>query len=214
MKNSLFWDAFNYLLAYPRYLYGLYRISRLKKPIITIFGGKQADKDSKYYQQAFSFTGDLVKYDFSVLTGGGPGIMESALCGGVAQGKKDRMLGIGVQGVDVEFISSCGHETIFLGDFATRKWLLIAHSIGFVCFPGGIGTLDEIIEVLNLIKTKKLSRVPIVLIGKEYWQCIVDWLEYAVRQGFIAQEYADLLTVTDDLEKALLIIREAKKRSR
>lgn len=211
MKNSFWWTAFNYLLMYPRYLYGLYRIHRLKKPIVTIFGGKGADEGSMYYKQAFSFTGQLVNNDFSVLTGGGPGIMESALCGGVAQRKKNRVLGIGVRGVDVDFVSSCGHETIFLGDFASRKWMLIRYSIGFICFPGGIGTLDEIIEVLNLIKTEKIAPVPVILIGKEYWYHIVKWIEFAVNQGFIKKDYAQLVTVTDDLQSVLSLVVHAKK---
>lgn len=211
MKHSLTHDAINYLLNYPRYIYGLSRLARIKQPIVTIFGGKRANKESDYYQQAYQLAENLVKNNISILTGGGSGIMESALCGAVAQRKKDRALGIGVHGIDVEFVSACGHETIFLGDFALRKWLLIRYSIGFICFPGGIGTLDEIVEVLNLIKTEKLSNVPMVLIGKNYWRFIIEWIKHAVTKNFIAPEYADLFLVTDDIQKALAMMIEAKK---
>ena len=195
-----------YLFNYPRFLYALYRISRLKKPIVTIFGGKRADTKNPYYQQAGDLAGMLAQKDYAILTGGGPGIMESALCGALKKGKNHQALGIGVQGLDVEYKSLCDHETIFLGTFAVRKQLLIRYSKAFISFPGGIGTLDEILEVLNLIKTKKLFPVPIILIGKDYWRLVLQWMEQAIRENYIGQEYAKLITVVDTVEDAYEII--------
>jgi len=192
-------ESLEHLTDWPRYLYCLWRVSQLPKPIITVFGGKRAPVTSDYYKQAFDLGGKLVTQNMSVITGGGPGIMESALCGAVAQ-KKERSLGIGVIGVDVGFTSACNQETIYAPDFATRKKLLIEFSGGFVALPGGIGTLDEITEVLNLIKTSKIKQIPMILVGTEYWQPFTDWLKLAHENDYIAPEYTDLLQVTDDLD--------------
>ncbi len=211
MNKSILWYAFSYLYYYPFYLYGLWRISRLKKPIVTIFGGKRAAKNDPYYQQSFQLAGNLIEHNFSVLTGGGPGIMESALSGAVAHKVKNSAMGVGVWGIDVGFISAPNHETIFMKDFAQRKHLLIDFSCAFVCFPGGIGTLDEILEVLNLIKAKKLKRIPVILFGKNYWHFFVKWIEHAAERNFIAPEYANLLFVTDDMQEVLNKLVQEKK---
>lgn len=189
------------------YIYGLWQISRLKQPIVTIFGGKRAHKEDVYYQQAFTLAGILAQQGISVLTGGGPGIMEAALCGAYAQEKKGRSLGIGVQGVDVGFKSICGQKTIFLGDFMSRKKLLIDYSCGFIIFPGGIGTADELMEVLNLIKTKKIKSVPVVLIGTKYWKPLLDWFALAIKEHFIEPEHATIFEITDDVQHAINIIK-------
>ena len=199
----VFKESFAYLFNAPRHVYCLWRISRLQKPIITVFGGKRASTDGKYYKQAYELGSMLVKNNMSILTGGGPGIMESALCGAVAQGKKDRSLGIGVTGIDVVFVSACGHETIFTHDFAARKEFLIDYSSGFIAFPGGIGTLDEILEVINLIKTNKIKKIPIVLIGTEYWKLFAQWMALAQEHDYIAPEHAHLFHITDDLDYAV-----------
>jgi uncharacterized protein (TIGR00730 family) len=203
-----FKEAFTYLNSFWRYAYGLWRISRLKQPIVTIFGGKRADKTSDYYLKASHLAGMLVKHGISVLTGGGPGIMEAALCGGHAYDPRGRTLGIGVNGVDVSFRSSCGQETIYLADFATRKKLLINHSMAFIVFPGGLGTMDEISEVLNLIKTRKIEAAPVILIGTEYWQSFVDWFLLALKKDFIAPEHARVFEVTDDIVKVADIMNK------
>lgn len=195
-------ESFAYLFNYPRSVYCLWRVSRLQKPMVTVFGGKRAKVDSNYYKQAFQLGGKLVKNNMSVLTGGGPGIMESALCGAVAQ-KKGYSLGIGVTGVDVKFVSACKQETIYTPDFAARKKLLIDYSSGFIAFPGGIGTLDEVAEVLNLIKVNKIKKVPMILIGAEFWKPFVEWMALAQEHDYIAPEYAQLFQVTDDLDHAV-----------
>lgn len=210
MNRSLICRAITYFFHYPFYLYGLWRIWKLKKPIITFFGGKRTPRTDPYYKKAFDLSARLVNDNFSILTGGGPGIMEAALCGAVKQGKKGYALGIGVHKVDEWFSSSCHYSTIFMRDFAHRKELLIAFSSAFVCFPGGIGTLDEILEVSNLIKTKKLTRIPIILLGTDYWQFFIKWVQQALEKNLINPEYTDLFIVTDDIDQVISIINKQK----
>ncbi|MEX0939934.1 MAG: TIGR00730 family Rossman fold protein [Candidatus Babeliales bacterium] len=203
-------DAFFYLGNFPTYVYGLWTLHRINKPIVTIFGGKRMKQDSIYYNQAFELGKKLIAAGFGVITGGGPGIMEAGLCGAREQGEK-YSLGIGVAGVDIEFESVCNQKTIFLHDFAHRKQLLIYYSVAFIIFPGGIGTLDELLEVMNLMKTNKIKIMPIILINKEYWQLFLNWFQMAVNKGYVNKKYADILHVTDNIDDVLNILAKKTK---
>ena len=116
-------------------------------------------------------------------------------------------MGIGVRDLIEEGPNHCVHEYFELDYFFARKWLLTRYSVAFVIFPGGFGTIDELAEVLTLIQTKKLKRVPIVLIGKEFWDPFMNWvINEALKHGTVSQKDVDLLIVTDDLDQAFSII--------
>jgi len=193
-------------------LYGVWRVSKLPRPIVSIFGGARIAGDDVYFHKAHELGQRLVELDISVLTGGGPGIMEAASCGAIVpkQGKA-RMMGIGVTDLG-EKPNQCVQEYFELNYFFARKWLLTRFSSAFVVFPGGFGTLDELSEVITLIQTKKLKRVPIVLFGVEYWGHFMQWLKMeALKRGTISQEDLDLFTLTDDLEQVFCLIRDECK---
>jgi hypothetical protein len=183
-------------------LYGAFRISHLKPPIITIFGSHRA-ADSEYAAKAFALGKRLAQHNISILTGGGHGIMEAASCGAMENTQsKGRIIGIGVKSLGEER-SSCLEDYFELDYFFARKWLLMYYSSAFVIFPGGFGTLDELAEILTLIQTKNLKAAPVVLIGIEYWREFVDWIhKEAVAHGMIEKENLMLFRVTDDLEEA------------
>jgi uncharacterized protein (TIGR00730 family) len=211
---SYFKALFDPVMNYPRYCYGIYKLSTLEKPLVTIFGGKRVTPETFYYKQANELATLLAKQSLSILTGGGPGVMESALCGAKAIHAK-KALGIGVVGVDADFKLSCDQEVIFSGSFADRKKLLINYSSIFIAFPGGIGTLDEILEVLNLVKTKKIPPCPVILIGSTYWNYITLWLQRAIDEGYIVDELTTLVTVTDDIHYAAQLVETLiKKRAK
>lgn len=193
-------------------LYGTWRITRLQRPIVSIFGGAQMKPEDIYTHKAHLFANKLADVGISVMTGGGPGIMQAASCGALHKKKPLMTIGIGVTEID-ESRNPCVQEYFELANFAARKYLLTHFSIAFVIFPGGFGTLDELAEVLTLIKTKKLPRVPIVLIGKEYWKFFMQWLhEESITHGLITQADFDLFSVTDDLDQALqLVCKSCKK---
>lgn len=114
------------------------------------------------------------------------------------------------RGLILNFILNVG-IIIRVPDFFYRKWLLIHYSIGFIVFPGGLGTVDELFEVLNLIKTEKIRKVPIVLIDTHYWQPIVQWIMRGVQQGLILEEHKNLIICTDDVDHAIRNIHFIEK---
>lgn len=184
-------------------LYGGWRITKLPQPIITIFGSSRLKQNTPYTQKAHELGKRFMESGVSILTGGGPGIMEAAVCGIKVSGEgKGKSMAIGVKGLD-EGWNRCAQNYFELEYFFARRWLLMEFSMGFVIFPGGFGTLDELAEVLTLVQTKSLKLIPIVLIGKEYWAPLVSWIETeALPHGAILKEELEFFYVTDDLEEA------------
>lgn len=138
-------------------IYGIWHISKLKQAPITIFGGHLLERSSIFMTQASQLGHKLANHGIPVLTGGGPGIMEAASCGAFNVKKGViTSIGINVKGLETGIEqSTCPRKVIDVDNFPARKWLLIHYSIGFVVFPGGYGTLDELMELLTLIQTKK-----------------------------------------------------------
>lgn len=192
-------------------------IYKLQAPFVTVLGGAKELNNGKYYKQAFELSKRLASSQVSILTGGGPGIMEAANCGAVSidvqdHSEKKHTIGVAVSGVDQYFESVCCFETLRVGHFFVRKWLLTRYSVGFVFFPGGIGTLDELFDVLNLIKHHRIPEFPVVLIGKEHWQPIVSMLnDSCLKKGLIDERLANLFIVTDSIDEAFKIIYESCK---
>jgi uncharacterized protein (TIGR00730 family) len=194
-------------LQIPELLYVQWRLWWLHQPIVTVFGGSNLRQDDPYYAQTKKLAGLIADHEVSIVTGGGPGVMEAALCGALQQKGAGHVLGIGVRGVDTTFLSICHTATIFVSRFSIRKVLLVNYSIGFVFCPGGYGTLDELFNVLNLMKVEKVPSYPVVLLGKEYWHGLLDWLmAQPVAHGLILAEKKDLLTIVDTPEEVCKII--------
>ena len=186
-------------------IHGIWKISKLKHAPITVFGGTHLEPDSVFAQQATHLAHKLAHNGMPVLTGGGPGIMEAASCGALSVHKKViTTIGISVRGLESGLKeSTCPRTVIEMDNFPARKWLLIHYSSGFAVFPGGYGTLDELMELLTLIQTKKRKKAPIVLIGSDYWKPFIQWIhESALKNGLIAPEDATLFKVTDTVEEA------------
>jgi len=192
--------------VYRQTLYGVWKLTGIPGPKVSIFGSARLEQEDPYAKLAHQIAAKLVENDISVLTGGGPGIMEAAHCGAISNGKNAKSLGIGVTEIG-EGKNPCVQEYIELDYFFARKWLLTNYSIAFIVFPGGFGTLDELGEVLTLIQTNKLPGVPIVLIGYEYWLPLMHWLEdEALKHGTISADDLKLFTLTDDLDYAFNIV--------
>lgn len=156
--------------------------------------------------KAHSLAQRLLEHNIPVITGGGPGIMEAANCGAYREGEKViTTMGIGVKGPGtLSKFNPCVQEHIVMDYFFARKWLLVQYSIGFAVFPGGFGTLDELTELLTLIQTKMRKPAPIVLIGTEYWQPLMQWInKSALANGLVSKQDVELFTITDDLDQAL-----------
>ena len=193
-------------------MYGIFKITKLEHAPVTIFGGARLKPDSIYMKQAAELAHKLSNGGIPVLTGGGPGIMEAASCGASQENRNViTAIGITVSGLNKsEPTSPCLPDVIVMDNYGARKWLLIHYSIGFAVFPGGFGTLDELTELLTLIQTKLRDKAPIVLIGKDYWQPIMNWInESALKHDLIAKEDVDLFTITDDIDEAYRILKNS-----
>ena len=139
--------------------------------------------------------------------------MHAANCGALTERKNHvKSIGIGVRELG-EGKNPCVQDYFELEYFFARKWLMTRHAQGFIIFPGGFGTVDELAEVLTLIQTKKLPRMPIIMVGKEYWKDFINWLHFsAVPHGLVTREDVELFTLTDDIDKVFTIVcRECEK---
>jgi uncharacterized protein (TIGR00730 family) len=178
---------------------------------VTIFGSARIHEDDPYYAKARELAALLAKAGFAVITGGGPGIMEAANRGCHEAG------GLSV-GCNIELPhEQAANPYVDLGVefryFFARKVMFVKYADGFAIFPGGFGTLDELFESLTLIQTGKIKHFPVVLVGREYWGGLLDWLrrETAAR-GLIDVSDLELMRCTDDMEEACAWLTAASSR--
>jgi uncharacterized protein (TIGR00730 family) len=192
---------------------GFEAVDRIKGPGVTVFGSARIGPGHPDYQQARECGRLLAEAGFAVITGGGPGVMEAANRGAKEGG-----------GFSVGFNIELPHEQaanpyVDLGlafrHFYARKVMLVKAAEGFILFPGGFGTLDELFESLTLIQTDKVREFPVALIGTSYWNGLLEWIEdRPLATGKISPEDVDLLRVTDDVAGAVERVRDYWERSR
>lgn len=193
---------------------GLYMILDLTRPSVSIFGGSRLKQNSPYAQDAYNISAKLVANGISVLTGGGPGIMEAGNCGATsAMHKKNDVvtIGIGVRGLEKQEFNRCAGKTIIFDYFFARKWLLLNYSMGYVVFPGGLGTMDELSELLNQMQTGKLTQAPVILIGVNYWNPYYEWINEARKHHLLSTTREPKIILTDDLDYAVSLLLEHYK---
>lgn len=182
-------------------------------PCVSVFGSARTKPEHPYYKLAIDVARKLTEEGFGVITGGGPGIMEA--------GNKGAKLYDGISvglGIDLPF--ETGVNDFVDNDkilnhrfFFVRKVMFVKYAQGFVVLPGGMGTLDELFEVLTLIQTRKITKVPIVLVGKDYWSGLKDWMKNVMfaQAGNINEKDLDLMPVVETAEEAVSIICEFYK---
>jgi uncharacterized protein (TIGR00730 family) len=178
-------------------------------PCVTIFGSARFPASHKYYKLAEETAYLLTKKGFGVISGGGPGIMEAANKGAHFGGGRSVGLNIVLPHEQYAnpFIDS--DKLISFDYFFIRKLMFMKYSQGYIVLPGGFGTLDEFFEAVTLIQTHKLVRFPIVMVGKDYWQGLVDWInEKLVAHATIGPEDMTIFSVVDDAASAAKIIEE------
>lgn len=179
-------------------------------PAVSIFGSARALRDSKNYQLAETCGRLLVKAGYAVITGGGPGIMEAANKGAKEAGGKSIGLSIELpfEAKSNDYLTS----ELWFNYFFVRKVMFVKYASGFIVLPGGFGTLDEFYEAVTLIQTQKITPFPIVLIGKKYWNELIDWMRQTVLgEKNISSNDMDLFYVTDDPKDAVEWIKKFYK---
>ncbi len=171
---------------------------------IAIFGSSRLKKDDPYYHAAKTVASELSKKGFSIITGGGPGIMEAANAGAHHAKGDSYGLCIQLQAVEPrnEFVDLS--KSYNFDHFFVRKAMFLHHAEAFVCFPGGYGTLDELFECLVMFQMNKIAPKPVYLYGKEFWEELVVWLEKRLCQmGTISPSDVDLLSVVNSPDEVV-----------
>ncbi len=175
-------------------------------PCVTVFGSARYHEDHPWYQLARKMGAAISRMGFTVLTGGGPGIMEAA-----NRGAKD----VGGRSVGCNIVLAMEQKPnpwldrwVNIRYFFVRKTLLIKYSYGFVIMPGGFGTMDELFEALTLVQTHKIRDFPIVIMGQEYWKDLIAFIHKMVGEGTISPEDLDLIKCTDSVEEAIAHLEE------
>ena len=191
---------------------GFEAVARIDRAAVSIFGSARVGEDSPDYRAAVAAGRAFAREGMAVVTGGGPGIMEAANRGAREAG-----------GLSVGFNIELPHEqdsnpyldiSLTFRHFYARKTMFVKAAEGFVVFPGGFGTLDELYESLTLIQTGKIVHFPVVLIRKSYWRPVLDWTQdRLLADGMISPEDLTLLSVTDDTEEAVRTVVACYRRT-
>jgi uncharacterized protein (TIGR00730 family) len=172
---------------------------------VAVFGSARVAEGSPYYADALALGRMLVEAGFAVITGGGPGIMEAANRGAFEAGGFS--IGCNIELPFEQSLNPYLNLSIDFRYFFVRKTMFVKYSNGFVIFPGGFGTLDELFEALTLVQTRKINRFPIVLYGSSYWSGLLDWVkDTQLEHGMISPEDLNLLILTDSVEEVRDII--------
>jgi len=177
------------------------------KNAVSIFGSARTAPDDPYYQKAELLARLLAQKGFSVITGGGPGIMEAANKGAAEAG--GRSVGMNIRLPFEQKPNPYANINIDYKYFFTRKVMFVKYAMAYVVLPGGFGTLDELFEALTLIQTKRIKSFPVILMGSEYWKGLFDWLRKTMLHGNkISPADLELFQIIDDPEEAVKHIQK------
>lgn len=200
------WREFKFTLSTMFQLIRGFRAMHFLGPCITVFGSARFQEGHPYYELTRKASGEFARLGFTIMTGGGPGLMEAA-----NRGAKDvggRSVGCNIELPHEQLPNPYLDKWVYLKHFFIRKVLLVKYSFAFVVMPGGFGTLDEYFEALTLIQTKTIRNFPIIIFGREYHQELINHIELMKRHATIGEQDTGLFLVTDDIDEAINLIKE------
>ena len=210
VKTNDSWAVFKIM---SEFVEGYERMDRIG-PCVSIFGSARTKPDNKYYKLAEEIAFQLTQNGYSVITGGGPGIMEAGNKG--AHRGKGVSVGLNIElpfeQVDNPYIDR--DKIINFDYFFVRKVMFVKYAQGFVVLPGGVGTLDELFEAFTLIQTNKIGEFPIILVGKDFWSGMINWIKEAMleKESNISPGDLDLIKLVDTPEEVIEIINNFYKK--
>ena len=181
------------------------------EPAVTIYGSARLSPDDPMYAKTEDIAFRLGNLGFSIYTGGGPGVMEAANKGALRSNSTS--VGLNIDIPQEQKLNQYTNLSIEFHHFFVRKVMLVKYASAFICMPGGLGTMDELTEVLTLIQTNKMKPFPVVLVDSDYWQGFLNWLKDTVlKRGAISPEDLDLLRVCDEPEEVIDIVQNWHKK--
>jgi len=181
------------------------------EPAVSIYGSARITAGDTIYQQTEEIARRLGEAGFSIITGGGPGLMEAANKGAMAAGVPS--IGLNINLPEEQVCNPYTTNTITFRHFFVRKVMLVKYAIAFIIMPGGLGTLDELTEVLTLMQTRKIKPFPVILFDSEYWHGFLNWLRrFALVRGMISTTDFDLLRICDDPEAVVKVVQKWRTR--
>jgi uncharacterized protein (TIGR00730 family) len=206
VKTMDSWQIFKILAEFVE---GFEKLSRIG-PCVSIFGSARTPPGSRYFLLAEEIAFKLTQFGYGIITGGGPGIMEAANMGARKGGGRSVGLNIELpqeQGANL-FIDA--DKLINFDHFFVRKVMFVKYAQGFIGLPGGFGTFDELFEAMTLIQTGKIERFPIVLVGRSYWEGLIEWIKdiMMTQESNISPADMDLFSLVDTADEAVDIINQ------
>lgn len=203
IKSSDSWVIFKVM---SEFVDGFEKLAKIG-PCVSVFGSARTPRDHQHYKMAEDIAAKLVRHGYGVITGGGPGIMEAGNKGAHSEGGKSVGINIVLPFEQFNNIYIDRDKLLTFDYFFVRKVMFIKYSQGFVVLPGGFGTMDEFFEALTLIQTNKIGRFPIVLVGKNYWAGLLDWIKSTILvNNYISEEDLELFSVVEDATEAVKVI--------
>jgi hypothetical protein len=175
-------------------------------PAVSIYGSARIRPADPYYDLTVRIAETLARSGYTVVSGGGPGIMEAANKGAAEADGQSVALNIGLP--EEQEPNPFANISMDFRYFFTRKVMFVKYAYGFVIMPGGYGTLDECFTALTLIQTRRSHKVPVVMVGKDYWEPLYEWLGEGVRRGYFREADRELITFTEDPETILRLVNE------
>lgn len=207
LDNTVVGDSWRMFRIMAEFVDGFDAMSAVDVPAVTIYGSARTSREHRYYTLTEEIAAGLAKSGYAVVTGGGPGIMEAANKGAAEAG-----------GISIGLNISLPHEQapnpyanfpLHFKYFFVRKVMFMKYSMGFICMPGGFGSLDELFEAMTLIQTQRIKPFPIVLVGSDFWAGLVDWIkDKLLGAGNINKEDMFLFQVLDDAEEVVNFIKK------
>ncbi len=199
-------DSWHIFKVMSEFVSGFEKMGKIG-PCVTLFGSARTESNDKYYKLAEEIAFKITEKGYGVITGGGPGIMEAGNKG--ASRGKGKSVGLNI---DLPFEQ---HNNPYIDEdknlnfdyFFVRKVMFIKYSQGFVVMPGGFGTLDEFFEALTLIQTKKIGRFPVILVGKDYWGGLIDWINNVLlKEQNVNSEDMELIKIAENPDEVVKIL--------
>lgn len=203
-------DAWRVFRIMSEFVESFEDMAEIESPLITVFGSARTPKDDRFYAEAEKLGKLLAEHGYGVLTGGGGGIMEAAHKGAFEAGGET--IGLNIVLPHEQHPNPYQTKSLNFRYFFVRKVNFLKYTIGAFIFPGGFGTMDEFFESLTLVQTNKVNRIPLILVGREFWSGAVKWIDESLgRAGYISPEDTSLYHIVDSAEEGMEYLAECHR---